>query len=108
MCITLDQAEELQFLLRRLIELERTRNYRGTRRPGVSLPCQNAMLSIFYLLRVRGRFDGGGFLSPGSNSMEAIEAAVETVNVGRWKWSREECPLRKTSPSKDRYLSSSG
>ncbi|MCB1132740.1 MAG: hypothetical protein KDN05_16570, partial [Verrucomicrobiae bacterium] len=95
MCITLDQAEELQFLLRRLIELERTRNYRGTRRPGVSIPCQNAMLSIFYLLRVRGRFDGGGFLSPGTNSMEAIEAAVEAVNVGRWKWVPRGVPVEE-------------
>ncbi|MFC7335987.1 hypothetical protein ACFQY0_02255 [Haloferula chungangensis] len=86
LCITLDQAEELQFLLRRLIELERTRNYRGPRRPGVSRPCQNAMLSIFYLLRVRGRGDGGEFLAPGTNSMEAIEAAVEAVNMGQWKW----------------------
>jgi hypothetical protein len=93
--ISLDQAEELQFLLRRLIELERTRNYRGTRRPGVSLPCQNAMLSIFYLLRVRGRFDGGGFLFPGTNSMEAIEAAVEAINVGRWKWIPRGVPVEE-------------
>lgn len=84
--ITLEQADELQFLLRRLIELERTRNYRGVRRPGVSRPCQNAMLSIFYLLRVRGRGDGGHFLAPGTGSMEAIESAVESVNIGRWKW----------------------
>lgn len=86
LCITVEQAERLQFLLRRLIELERTRNYRGARRAGVSRPCQNAMLSIFYLLRVRGRGDGGEFLAPGTESMETIEAAVQAVNVGQWKW----------------------
>jgi hypothetical protein len=86
LCITLEQADKLQFLLRRLIELERSRNFRGPRRRGVSRPCQNAMLSIFYLLRVRGRVDGGEFLAPGTESMEAIQAAVEAVNVGQWKW----------------------
>jgi hypothetical protein len=84
--ITLEQADKLQFLLRRLIELERVRNSGGPRKPGVSRPCQNAMLSIFYLLRIRGRGDGEEFLAPGSTSMEAIQAAVLAVNVGLWKW----------------------
>jgi hypothetical protein len=93
LCITLEQADTLQFLLRRLIELERKRNYMGPRRPGVSRPCQNAMLSIFYLLRVRGRGDGGGFLVPGAESMEEIEAAVNAVNVGQWKWVPKGVPV---------------
>jgi hypothetical protein len=44
------------------------------------------MLSIFYLLRVRGRADGGEFLAPGTEAMEAIEAALQAVNVGEWTW----------------------
>jgi hypothetical protein len=84
--ITLEQAEKLQYLLRCLIEFERTRNANGPQRPGVSRPCQNAMLSIFYLLRVRGRGDGGGFLAPGTEAMEAIKDAVQSVNAGMWKW----------------------
>lgn len=84
--ITLEQAEKLQYLLRRLIEYERTRNSNGPQRTGVSRPCQNAMLSIFYLLRVRGRGDGGGFLAPGTEAMEAIKDAVQSVNAGMWKW----------------------
>jgi hypothetical protein len=91
--ITLDQADKLQFLLCRLIELERIRNYRGPRRPGVSWPCQNAMLSIFYLLRIRGRVDGEDFIAPGTKSMKSIETTVESVNVGRWKWIPQGMPV---------------
>jgi hypothetical protein len=120
--VTLQQAEKLQYLLRRLIELERSRNFMVPRRPGVSRPCQNAMLSIFYLLRVRGRGDGGEFLAPGTEAMEAIEAELQAVSVGQWKWLPPGMPvgddesfqgsllkfIRRTATMKDLRIIASG